>query len=128
MAIIGSYERHPDLGCEAVVFFDTESDACVQILRDLPGGARVDRHAITTGASAPVYGGVLQWRRIPVTTPGIGRTGSACTESGAGDRFEFALNRRATALFADEVISFEVVPVDGQSVDELAGHLDRLLS
>lgn len=109
MAIIGSYERHRDLGCEAVVFLDSESDACVQLQRDLPGGPRVDQHAITTGASAPVYGGVLQWRRV-------------------GDRFEFALNRRATALFADEVISFEVVPAQGQTVDELAEHVERLLN
>lgn len=109
MAIIGSYERHPDLGCEAVVFLDTESDACVQLQRDLPGGPRAGEHAITTGASAPVFGGVRQWRRVD-------------------GRFEFALNRRATALFADEVISFVVVPVEGQTVDELAEHVDRILS
>ncbi|MFZ2509580.1 MAG: hypothetical protein WAW85_00605 [Gordonia sp. (in: high G+C Gram-positive bacteria)] len=135
MAIIGSYERHPDLGCEAVVFLDTESDACVQLQRDLPGGPRAGEHAITTGASAPVYGGVRQWRRVPGGAPStprqprskpdsvVGDAGSA-----SGDRFEFALNRRATALFADEVISFEVVPVDGQTVDELAEHIDRILN
>ena len=108
MAIIASYERHLDLGCEALVFLDPESDACFQIQRDLPGGARPGEHCVTTGASAPVYGGVLQWRRVD-------------------DRFEFALNRRATALFADEVLSFEVQPADGQTVDELAAHVDRLL-
>ncbi|UQE75335.1 MULTISPECIES: hypothetical protein [unclassified Gordonia (in: high G+C Gram-positive bacteria)] len=108
MAIIASHEHHPDLGCEAVVFLDTESDACFQLQRDLPGGPHEEQHAITTGASAPVYGGVLQWRRV-------------------GDRFEFALNRRATALFADDVLSFVVTPADGQSVDQLAEHVERLL-
>lgn len=109
MAIIASYEHHPDLGCEAVVFLDPESDACFQIQRDLPGGPRADEHCVTTGASAPVYGGVLQWRRV-------------------ADRFEFALNRRATALFADEVLSFEVAPAGGQTVDEIAEQVARLLA
>ncbi|GAA4742352.1 hypothetical protein MUG78_07045 [Gordonia alkaliphila] len=108
MAIIGSYEHHPDLGCEAVVFLDSESDACFQIQRDLPGGRRPDEHCVTTGASAPVYGGVTQWRRVE-------------------DRFEFALNRRATALFADDVLSFEVEAAAGQTVDELAAQLTRIL-
>lgn len=115
MTIIGSYEHHRDLGLEAVVFLDPESQACVQLQRDLPGGPRADQHAISTGASAPVVGGVLQWRRIPAA-------------AGGAERFEFALNRRATALFADEVISFEVVAVAGQTVDELAAHIERLLS
>ncbi|MFT3660397.1 MAG: hypothetical protein QM809_03070 [Gordonia sp. (in: high G+C Gram-positive bacteria)] len=109
MAIIASHEHHDDLGCEAVVFLDTESDACFQLQRDLPGGGHDHEHCVTTGASAPVYGGVLQWRRV-------------------GDRFEFALDRRATALFAAEVLSFEVTPADGQSVDSLAEHVERLLS
>lgn len=109
MAIIGTYEHHRDLGCEAVVFLDPESDACVQIQRDLPGGTHADEHCITTGASAPVYGGVVQWRRV-------------------GDRFEFALNRRAARLFADDLLSFEVVPVEGQTVDELAVHVARILA
>ncbi|MFT3716289.1 MAG: hypothetical protein QM774_10170 [Gordonia sp. (in: high G+C Gram-positive bacteria)] len=115
MAIEGSYERHPDLGCEALVFIDPESGACFQIQRDLPGGPHDDEHCVTTGMSAPVYGGVVQWRRVPPT-------------GSEGERFEFALNRRATALFADDVISFEVVPRDGQTVDELAAHVERLLS
>ena len=93
MAIIGSYERHVDLGCEAVVFLDDESDACVQLQRDLPGGARPDEYCLTTGASAPVYGAVTAWRRT-------------------GDRFEFALIPRAARLFGDEVISFEVAAGD----------------
>ncbi|GAA3947494.1 hypothetical protein [Gordonia caeni] len=110
MAIIGSYEHHPDLGCEAVVFLDPESESCFQLQRDLPGGPRADEHCVTTGMSAPVYGGVLQWRRV------------------GDDRFEFALNRRATALFADDVLTFEVRPVADQTLDELAAHVDRLLS
>lgn len=108
MAIIGSYEHHPDLGCEALVFLDAETDACFQLQRDLPGGPHADRHCVTTGMSSPVYGGVLQWRRL-------------------GDRFEFALNRRAAALFGDEVISFVVIPSDDETVDGLAAHVDRLL-
>ena len=42
MAIQATYERHPDLGCEAVVFIDDESMACFQIQRDLTGGPRSD--------------------------------------------------------------------------------------
>ena len=108
MAIFGSYERHPDLGCEAVVFLDEESDACVQLQRDLPGGPRADEYCLTTGASAPVYGAVTQWRRV-------------------GDRFEFALTPRAARLFGDEVISFAVVTDSDATVDELAEHVERLL-
>ena len=108
MAIIGSYERHVDLGCEAVVFLDSESDACVQIQRDLPGGRRTDDYCLTTGASAPVYDAVTAWRRT-------------------GDRFEFALIPRAARLFGDDVISFEVVAGDGTTVDELAEHVERLV-
>ncbi|MCF8569199.1 hypothetical protein L5G32_02810 [Gordonia sp. HY002] len=108
MAIFGSYERHPDLGCEAVVFLDEESDACVQLQRDLPGGPRADEYCLTTGASAPVYGAVTQWRRV-------------------GDRFEFALIPRAARLFGDEVISFAVVTDGDATVDELAEHVERLL-
>ncbi|MFM9376927.1 hypothetical protein ACJMNC_05035, partial [Gordonia sp. VNK21] len=63
MTIVGSYERHTDLGCEALVFMDSESDACFQIQRDLPGGPRPGEYCVTTGAGAPVYGGVEQWRR-----------------------------------------------------------------
>lgn len=37
MTIRASYERHTDLGCEAVVFIDDESLACFQIQRDLTG-------------------------------------------------------------------------------------------
>ncbi|MDR2280180.1 MAG: hypothetical protein LBE07_04890 [Gordonia sp. (in: high G+C Gram-positive bacteria)] len=108
MAIIGSYERHPDLGCEAVVFLDEESDACVQLQRNLPGGPRAAEYCLTTGASAPVYDAVSQWRRV-------------------GDRFEFALIPRAARLFGDEVISFDVVTDGDVSVDQLAEHVERLL-
>lgn len=109
MAIRASYERHTDLGCEALVFLDEESDACFQIQRDLVGGPHSDEHCVTTGASAPVYGGIVEWRR-------------------AGDRFEFALNARAARLFGDEVLSFVVRPVDDESdVDDLAAHVERLL-
>ncbi len=108
MAIQATYERHPDLGCEAVVFIDDESMACLQNQRDLTGGPRSDEYCVTTGASAPVYGGITQWRRVD-------------------DRFEFALTRHAGRLFGDEVISFVVTPGDGATLDELAEHVDRLL-
>ncbi|EGD54797.1 hypothetical protein [Gordonia neofelifaecis] len=110
MAIIGSYERHPDLGCEAIVFLDEESDACFQLQRDLPGGPRAGEYCVTTGASAPVYDGVAQWRRV------------------GADRFEFALAPRAARLFGDDVLSFLVVAGADVTLDELAGHVDRLLS
>lgn len=90
------------------MFLDEESDACFQIQRDLPGGDRPDEYCLTTGASAPIYGGITQWRRV-------------------GDRFEFALTRRAAALFADEVLSFEVVAGDESTIDDLAAHVDRLI-
>ncbi|MBM7368345.1 hypothetical protein [Gordonia hydrophobica] len=109
MAIIGSYERHPDLGCEAVVFLDQESDACFQLQRDLPGGPRAGEYCITTGASAPIYGGVQAWRRVGV------------------DRLEFALTARAARLFGDEVVSFQLAADGEADVDELAGHVGRLL-
>ncbi|MFW0793473.1 hypothetical protein AAFP30_06650 [Gordonia sp. CPCC 205515] len=108
MAIQASYERHTDLGCEAVVFIDDESLACFQIQRDLVGGPRADEYCVTTGASAPIYNGIVQWRRVE-------------------DRFEFALTPRAGRLFGDDVLSFEVTPRDGDTVDELAAHVDRLL-
>ncbi|GAC62002.1 hypothetical protein GSI01S_27_00510 [Gordonia sihwensis NBRC 108236] len=110
VAIIGSFERHPDLGCEGVVFLDEDSDACFQLLRDLPGGPRAGEYCVTTGASAPVYGGVVQWRRV------------------GDDRFEFALAPRAARLFGDEVLSFRVVPGSGTTVAELAEHVERLLA
>ncbi|MFW0789553.1 hypothetical protein [Gordonia sp. CPCC 205333] len=114
MAIRVSHERHPDLGCEALVFLDEDSDGCFQIQRDLPSplrdadGHRPNRYCVTTGASAPVYGGIVQWRRV-------------------GDRFEFALTKRAAALFDDEVLSFDVVPAGGSTIDQLAKHVDRLI-
>lgn len=112
MAIIGSYENWPDLGLEALVFLDSESDACFQIQRDLEG-PRAAQHAVSTGMSAPIAGGVVQWRRVP---------------TGLTERFEFELTRRAAALFADDVLSFDVEPAGGQTIDELAAHVDRLLS
>ncbi|WP_238422813.1 hypothetical protein [Gordonia sp. 'Campus'] len=108
MTIRASYERHTDLGCEAVVFIDDESLACFQIQRDLTGGPRADEYCVTTGASAPVYGGITQWRRVD-------------------DRFEFALTPRAGRLFGDEVLSFEISPSDESTVDDIAAHVDRLL-
>lgn len=107
MAIRVTYEHHPDLGCEALVFLDEESDACFQIQRALPRGT--GEHCVTTGASAPVYGGVVQWRRVD-------------------DRFEFALTRRAAALFGDEVLSFDVVAGADVTLDEIAAHVDRLVA
>ena len=50
MTIHGSYERHPDLGCEAIVFLDDESGSCFQIQRDLVGGPRADEYCVSTGA------------------------------------------------------------------------------
>lgn len=109
MTIRASYERHPDLGCEAVVFIDDESMACFQIQRDLVGGERSGEYCVTTGASAPIYGGITQWRRID-------------------DRLEFALTRRAARLFGgDDVLSFEIAPAGGDTVDEIAEHVERLL-
>lgn len=107
MTIHGSYERHPDLGCEALVFLDDESGACFQIQRDLMGGPRADEYCVTTGASAPVYNAVKQWRRVD-------------------DRFEFELVPRAGRLFGDNVLSFEVSPTDA-TVEEIESHLERLL-
>lgn len=109
MAIIASYERHPDLGCEALVFLDEESDACFQLQRDLPGGARAHEYCVTTGASAPVYGAVIEWRRAD------------------GDRLEFHLAPRAARLFGDEVLSFLVVPAEDLTVDDVVAHVERLL-
>ncbi|WP_040524922.1 hypothetical protein [Gordonia effusa] len=108
MAIRVSHELHPDLGCEALVFLDEESDGCFQIQRDLGIIEAADRYCVTTGASAPVYGGIVQWRRV-------------------GDRFEFALTKRAAVLFDDEVLSFDVVAADGSTIDQLAEHVDRLI-
>lgn len=90
------------------MFIDDESLACFQIQRDLTGGQRSDEHCVTTGASAPVYGGILDWRRLD-------------------DRFEFSLNPRAGRLFGDQVISFEVRAVDDVTVDDIAEHVERLL-
>lgn len=108
MAIQASYERHPDLGCEAVVFIDDESLACFQIQRDLVGGPRAHEYCVTTGASAPIYNAIVSWRRVD-------------------DRFEFALTTRAGRLFGDDVLSFDVIARDGDTVDQLAAHVDRLL-
>ena len=109
MTIHGSYERHPDLGCEAIVFLDDETGACFQVQRDLVGGDSVarDGYSVSTGASAPIYNAVKQWRRVD-------------------DRFEFEMVPRAGRLFGGDVPSFEVAPVD-TTLDELAVHLDRLL-
>lgn len=109
MSIRASYERHPDLGCEALVFIDEESMGCFQIQRDLVGGPRADEYCVTTGASAPVFGGITQWRRVD------------------GDRLEFALTSRAARLFGDDLLSFEVAPADGNTVDDIVAHVERLL-
>lgn len=108
MTIRASYERHPDLGCEAVVFIDDETGGCFQIQRDLVGGARPDEYCVTTGASAPVYGAIIQWRHV-------------------ASRFEFELVSRAGRLFGDPVLSFEVHTGDELTVEELAAHIDRLV-
>ncbi|MFT4044632.1 MAG: hypothetical protein QM673_15850 [Gordonia sp. (in: high G+C Gram-positive bacteria)] len=110
MTIRASYERHPDLGCEAVVFIDDESMACFQIQRELVGGnGSQERHCVTTGASAPIYGAVLDWRRVD------------------GNRLEFALTRRAGMLFGESELSFEITPVGDATVDEIVEHVERLL-
>ncbi|RPA58571.1 hypothetical protein EF294_15515 [Gordonia oryzae] len=110
MTILASYERHPDLGCEAVVFIDDESMACFQIQRELVGGDRAgDRYCISTGASAPIYDAIRQWRRVE------------------HNRLEFALTPRASRLFGDEELSFEITPVGDDTVDDLVAHVERLL-
>lgn len=111
MTIHASYERHPDLGCEAVVFIDDESMGCFQIQRDLvsaDASAR-DGYCVTTGASAPVYGGVVEWRRV------------------GDDRLEFALTPKAGRLFGDNVLSFQIAPAGEESIDEIVEHVERLL-
>lgn len=132
MAIRASYERHPDLGCEAVVFLDEESDGCFQIQRDLPGGPRADEYCVTTGASAPVYGGVLAWRCVPPIEPVAPPAEPVAppaepVEASGGTRFEFHLAPRAARLFGDDVLSFEVVTDAELAVGQLAEHVDRLL-
>ncbi len=122
VTIHASYERHPDLGCEAVVFIDDESMGCFQIQRDLVGDAEAggragsggagsgrEGYCVTTGASAPVYGGVVEWRRVD------------------DDRIEFALTPKAGRLFGDNVLSFQITPVGDESVDEIIEHVERLL-
>ena len=122
VTIHASYERHPDLGCEAVVFIDDESMGCFQIQRDLVsdseaggrvgpgrGGSGREGYCVTTGASAPVYGGVVEWRRVD------------------NDRIEFALTPKAGRLFGDNLLSFQITPVGDESVDEIIEHVERLL-
>lgn len=117
VTIHASYERHPDLGCEAVVFIDDESMGCFQIQRDLvvdaEGSGREssgrEGYCVTTGASAPVYGGVVEWRRVD------------------NDRIEFALTPKAGRLFGDNLLSFQITPVGDESVDEIIEHVERLL-
>lgn len=110
MTIRASYERHPDLGCEAVVFIDDESMACFQIQRDLVGGERADDgYVISTGASAPIRGAILDWRRVE------------------DNRLEFALTHRAGRLFGDSELSFEITPVGDATVDDIVAHVARLL-
>lgn len=110
MTIRASYERHPDLGCEAVVFIDDESMACFQIQRDLVGGQRAgDSYCISTGASAPIYGAILEWRRVE------------------HNRLEFVLTHRAGRLFGDSDLSFEITPMGDDSVDDIVAHVERLL-
>ena len=122
VTIHASYERHPDLGCEAVVFIDDESMGCFQIQRDLVSDAEAggrggsgresagrEGYCVTTGASAPVYGGVVEWRRVD------------------DDRIEFALTPKAGRLFGDNVLSFQITPVGDESVDEIIEHVERLL-
>ncbi|MGW0037397.1 hypothetical protein [Gordonia sp. NPDC003376] len=112
MTIRASYERHPDLGCEAVVFIDDESLSCFQIQRDLVGSPRYgDGYCVTTGASAPIYGGViLEWRVVD------------------GNRLEFVLAGRAARLFGDDTLSFEITPVGDDTIDDIVAHVERLLS
>ena len=98
--------RH--LGREEVGDLHAAVDGEAPRQRDLVGGPRADEYCVTTGASAPVYGGITQWRRID-------------------DRFEFALTARAGRLFGDEVLSFEVAAVEESTVDDIAAHVDRLL-
>ncbi|MGC5246069.1 hypothetical protein ACPXB3_03940 [Gordonia sp. DT219] len=110
MTIRASYERHPDLGCEAVVFIDDESMACFQIQRELVGSDRPDDgYCISTGAGAPIYGAIQQWRRVEP------------------NRLEFALTHRAGRLFGDSELSFEITPVGDDTVEDIVAHVERLL-
>ncbi|MFT4088850.1 MAG: hypothetical protein QM658_17175, partial [Gordonia sp. (in: high G+C Gram-positive bacteria)] len=96
MAIRATYERHPDLGCEAVVFQDEDSDGCFQIQRDLPGGPRAGEYCLTTGAGAPVYGAVIDWRRVSGTAASTLRQAQGAAEvRETAERFEFHLTPRA---------------------------------
>lgn len=109
--IVVSYDRLPDLRFEAVVFLDTDSGDCFQIQRDLMSLATTEAstHQISTGMGAPIPEGILHWRRVD-------------------DRFEFALTTRAARIFGgSDVLSFDVEPADGSTVDEIADHVERLL-
>ncbi|GAB2638081.1 hypothetical protein GCM10027169_02510 [Gordonia jinhuaensis] len=116
--ITASYDRHVDLGCEVLVFIDSESGDCLQIQRDLPalvdpaapGGAdATGRYCLTTGVGAPVYDGIEEWRR-------------------RDDLFEFALTPRAARMFGGNPwLEFRITPIEGSTVDDIAEHLRRLV-
>ncbi|MFD0925806.1 hypothetical protein [Williamsia deligens] len=109
--IVASYDRLERHGVEAVVFLDTESGECFQIQRDLPAVVTdtAPTYHLTTGVSAPLPGGIDDWRRVD-------------------DRFEFALTPRAARIFGGaDVLSFVVEPADGMTLADIADHVERLV-
>ncbi|MBT0567220.1 hypothetical protein [Williamsia sp. CHRR-6] len=110
--IVVSHERLDSHGLEAVIFLDSESGDCFQIQRDLliTVTDRAPVHQVTTGMSAPVPGGIVDWRVVD------------------GERFEFALTPHAARIFGgSDVLSFVVAPAHGTTVDEIVEHVTRLL-
>ena len=109
--IVASYDRSERHGFEAVVFLDTESGECFQIQRDLPAPVTdsAPTYHLTTGVSAPLPGGIIDWRRVD-------------------DRFEFALTPRAARIFGGaDVLSFTVEPADDTTLEDIADHVARLV-
>lgn len=109
--IVASYDRSERHGFEAVVFLDTESGECFQIQRDLPAPVidTAPTYQLTTGVSAPLSGGIVDWRRVD-------------------DRFEFALTARAARIFGGaDVLSFTVEAADDTTLEDIADHVARLV-
>ncbi|MGZ8178160.1 hypothetical protein ACXVUM_09530 [Williamsia sp. SKLECPSW1] len=109
--IVASYDRLERHGIEAVVFLDTESGECFQIQRSLPAsvGDTAPTYHLTTGVSAPLPGGIVDWRRVD-------------------DRFEFALTPRAARIFGGaDVLSFAAEPAEDTTLEDIADHVARLI-
>ncbi|WP_299569010.1 hypothetical protein [uncultured Williamsia sp.] len=109
--IVASYDRLERHGIEAVIFLDTESSECFQIQRSLPAPVTdtAPTYQLSTGVSAPLDGGIVDWRRVD-------------------DRFEFALTARAARIFGGaDVLSFVAEPTDGMTLEDIADHVERIL-